>query len=210
VVVALTGIAATSQAQATPKPVNGETVVVKRLKGKVLVKHSRNGKTHQLRGAETLKLKSLILDTRRGQVKLTAMGRKGDGLQTARIWGSRFNATQYRNRTVVRLGLIHDIDYSKCDTWGPQGVAETLWVDARGRFGTSGSAGGYASSDSAKWFTRDRCYTTRYQVQRGEVKVEDSTSYVEDPLLKRGDGYTAFSEPCRPTVRRCSQAPIRG
>jgi len=220
---AFAGIAVATQAHAAPQPVNGATVVVEPLKGKVLVKNTRSGKTHQLRGVEKLRLKGSVVDTRRGRVKLTAKGRAVDGLQIARIWGSRFRATQSRNSSLVRLRLVHDLSYQGCSrpgssrlggVWGgggksdSGGEAEVLWVDARGEFGTSGSAGrfetGFATSDSAEWFTRDRCYSTRYQVQRGEVELDHPESSVSIPTLGAGEGATVTSYPCFPSNRpRC-------
>ena len=183
--------AAAAFAVQAPQPNAGRTVVVNRVRGKVLVKVP-GGKFVDLSRITEIPDGSII-DTRKGVVVLVFRPRRGAKTQRAKFYDGLFKADQ-RGRT-MELVLVEKL--AKC----PKGEASAaarrkkrrLWGDGRGRFRTRGQ---YSSATvrGTKWLTQDSCAGTRTRVRRGKVDVRDFV-LKKTIRLKKGQGYLARPNP---------------
>ena len=176
----------------TPQPKAGRTVVVNRVRGKVLVKVP-GGRFVDLSRITEIPDGSII-DTRKGVVVLVFRPRPGAKTQRAKFYDGLFKADQ-RGR-IMELVLVEKL--AKCQQQGDASAAarrkkRRLWGDGRGRFRTSGQ---YSSATvrGTKWLTQDSCAGTRTSVRRGKVDVRDFVRK-KTIRLKKGQAYLARPNP---------------
>jgi ferric-dicitrate binding protein FerR (iron transport regulator) len=65
----------------------------------------------------------------------------------------------------------------------------SLWGDGKGRFRTKGRRAA-ATVRGTKWFTQDRCDSTKITVKRGVVQVRDFVKR-KNVTVKKGHSYVA-------------------
>jgi hypothetical protein len=176
----------------TPQPKAGRTVVVNRVRGKVLVKIP-GGRFVDLSRITEIPDGSII-DTRKGVVVLVFRPRPGAKTQRAKFYDGLFKADQ-RGR-IMELVLVEKL--AKCQQQGDASAAarrkkRRLWGDGRGRFRTKGQ---YSSATvrGTKWLTQDSCAGTRTSVRRGKVDVRDFVRK-KTIRLKKGQAYLARPNP---------------
>jgi hypothetical protein len=176
----------------TPQPKAGRTVVVNRVRGKVLVKIP-GGRFVDLSRITEIPDGSII-DTRKGVVVLVFRPRPGAKTQRAKFYDGLFKADQ-RGR-IMELVLVEKL--AKCQQQGDASAAarrkkRRLWGDGRGRFRTRGQ---YSSATvrGTKWLTQDSCAGTRTSVRRGKVDVRDFVRK-KTIRLKKGQAYLARPNP---------------
>jgi hypothetical protein len=170
-----------------PAPVLGETVVVSRGRGTVLVRRPGARRFRKLAGA-TLLPSGTVVDARRGRIRLTtALGEAGT-FQTGRFWGSRFQIRQGRKAGGMTSLSLRGGDFGRCPARSSalahtsavprenpttRRVVRRLWArDRGGRFRTYGN-NSVATARGTAWTTEDRCDGTVVRVREGTVAVKN-------------------------------------
>ena len=180
--------AATAFAVQVPRPNAGKSVVVNRVRGKVLVKVP-GGRFVDLSRITEIPEGSII-DTRKGVVALVFEPRRGAKTQKAKFWDGVFKVDQ-RKRT-MELALVEKL--ARCQQQGDASAAarkkkRRLWGDGKGRFRTRGQ---YSSATvrGTRWLTQDSCAGTLTKVRKGKVDVRD---FVRKRTIrvKKGQQYLA-------------------
>jgi Bacterial Ig-like domain len=176
-----------------PVPVQGRSVVVSVVSGKVRIK-GRNGKFRTLGDDEAIPLGSTV-DATKGRVHLTSAA-GGGKTQGGDFYQGAFVITQTRGaKPITQLALFGKIS---CATKKKKGKKATtsakkkvrrLWGDGKGRFRTKGKHGA-ATVRGTKWLTEDRCNGTFVRVKRGKVAVRDFAKR-KTVLVKQGHSYLA-------------------
>jgi hypothetical protein len=175
-----------------PRSNAGRSMVVNRVRGKVLVK---------VPGGRFVDLSRLteipdgsIIDTRKGVVALVFEPRPGAKTQRAKFYDGVFKADQ-RGR-IMELLLVEKL--AKCQQNGKASAAakrkkRRLWGDGNGRFRTKGQ---YSSATvrGTKWLTQDSCAGTLTKVRKGKVSVRDFVRK-KTIRLKKGQQYLARPKP---------------
>jgi hypothetical protein len=175
-----------------PRPNAGKSIVVNRVRGKVLVKVP-GGKFVDLSRLTEIPDGSII-DTRKGVVALVFEPRPGAKTQRAKFYDGVFKADQ-RGR-IMELVLVEKL--AKCKQTGKATAAarrkkRRLWGDGNGRFRTKGQ---YSSATvrGTKWLTQDSCAGTLTKVRKGKVDVRDFVRK-KTIRLKKGQQYLARPRP---------------
>jgi hypothetical protein len=175
-----------------PRPDAGKTVVVNRVRGKVLVKVP-GGRFVDLSRITEIPDGSII-DARKGVVALVFEPRPGAKTQRAKFYDGLFKADQ--RRRIMELVLVEKL--AKCEPQGEASAAarrkkRRLWGDGSGRFRTKGQ---YSSATvrGTKWLTQDSCAGTLTRVRRGKVDVRDFVRK-RTIRLKNGQQYLARPNP---------------
>jgi CSLREA domain-containing protein len=175
-------------------PVQGKTVRVAPVAGRVLVRVGKRGKFHLLADGETIPVGSSV-DATRGRVRLTSADAAGN-LQSADFYGGRFRVTQKPGEVLTTLTLEGNL--SGCRRRVPSRSRASasrsrggrhLWGNGKGRFQTSGNNGS-ATVRGTIWYTADRCSGTFFKVKRGVVAVRDFTRK-RSVALRAGQSYLA-------------------
>jgi hypothetical protein len=179
---------------ATPTPKAGETVVVKRVSGKVLVRVPGTTKFIEVDAAEGIPLGSTV-DTKKGVIELTSVTKPGGTPQTARFFDGIFKVTQ--TGTTTDLKLTEPL--AACKKPKTAGAAATkpksrkLWGSGKGKFRTIGQYSA-ATVRGTKWLVRDSCAGTLTRVTSGVVAVRDNVKR-KTILLRSGKRYLARPKP---------------
>lgn len=175
-------------------PVLGETANAFPESGTVLVKlppgtpaakyrwaHAAAGGFIPLSQARTIPVGS-VLDTTRGQVKLTMAGALAGALQDGHFSRGVFNVRQSRSNALTTLSLMGG-SMNKCGTKLPKGGAakrrrpsRSLFSNVKGRFRTRGRNSS-ATVRGTSWVQKDTCQGTRTTVKTGTVVVQDFTKH---------------------------------
>jgi hypothetical protein len=180
--------AATAFAVQVPRPNAGKSVVVNRVRGKVLVKVP-GGRFVDLSRITEIPDGSII-DTREGVVVLVFEPRRGAKTQKAKFWDGIFKVDQ--RKRIMELSLVEKL--AKCRQQGDASAAakkkkRRLWGDGKGRFRTRGQ---YSSATvrGTKWLTQDSCAGTLTKVRKGKVDVRDFVRKLTI-RVKKGQQYLA-------------------
>jgi hypothetical protein len=180
--------AASAFAVQVPRPNAGKSVVVNRVRGKVLVKVP-GGRFVDLSRITEIPDGSII-DTRKGVVVLVFEPRRGAKTQKAKFWDGIFKVDQ--RKRIMELPLVEKL--AKCGQQGDASAAarkkkRRLWGDGKGRFRTRGQ---YSSATvrGTRWLTQDSCAGTLTKVRKGKVDVRD---FVRKRTIrvKKGQQYLA-------------------
>ncbi len=175
---------------AAPIPVNGQTVSVGTVAGKVLVRKHGEKKPHRLGDGEAIPVGSIV-DATHGKVVLTSAD-PGGGKQSATFHGGAFRVGQKTGASLVVLKL-HGGGFRSCRRAGKgsrvlarRGHGRHLWGSGKGHFKTVGRHGA-ATVRGTIWLTADRCRGTFFKVKRGVVTVRDFSAH---RTLKLRKGHT--------------------
>ena len=178
-----------------PEPVAGESVVVKKVSGRVLVKLPGSDAFVPLEEVTSIPVGSIV-DTRKGKVALTST-KSPTKTQTAKFKDGRFKVTQSRKRgafTVLKLnGPLLGCPGSKR---APAGAASLprkkrggrgLWGSGNGKFTSRGNRGS-GSARGTTWQVIDRCNdTTVISSIKGRVVARDLVRN-RKIILRTGEG----------------------
>ncbi len=201
-------------------PVAGESVVVRVLAGRVLIRYPRGrrpaaaGRAAQkdfvpLKGAANVPVGATV-DTRRGLLALVAAAGFGPQTFSSRFFAGIFQIKQRRARrartnVVLKGGNFRRTCGSRAagrSTRAPlqssRRTVRRLWSNARGRFRTVGRSSA-ATVRGTIWLTQDRCDGTLTRVRRGRVVVRDFRAR-RTVTLTAGEQYLARAR--RAAVRR--------
>jgi hypothetical protein len=180
-----------------PDPVPGESVVVKRVSGTVLVKVPGSDAFVPIEEATSIPVGSII-DTRDGKVELTS-AKSASKTQTAKFKDGRFKVTQSKKRgafTVLKLnGPLLGCPGSRRAS-GDAGVlprkkgGRKLWGSGNGKFTSRGNRGS-GSARGTTWQVIDRCNdSTVISSIKGRVVARDFVRN-RKVILKTGEGIVA-------------------
>jgi hypothetical protein len=169
-----------------PTPVAGQSVGMKPISGKVLVKLPGSSKFVPLdpsvikNGAE--------VDTREGVVEIT----RSDG-GVAKFYDGIFKLSQSGGITTLTLSeKLTGCPSSKkqrASAAAKKPKARKLWGDGKGKFRTRGQYSA-ATIRGTRWLVQDTCTSTLTRVVRGVVAVNDF-ALKKTVLVKQGKRYTA-------------------
>jgi Right handed beta helix region len=152
-------------------PVNGETLAVAPVSGKIFVKRPGQKKPVPLKEGQTIPVGSIV-DATNGKVTLTSINKAGEE-QTAVFYGGKFLVVQKDGSGLVVLKLRGELSCAgtSATTSGKKG--RKLWGSGHGNFRTEGNSGS-ATVRGTIWLTEDRCGgSTFFKVKRGVVSVRD-------------------------------------
>jgi CSLREA domain-containing protein len=190
-----------------PTPTNGETIVVKPEKGKVLIKLPGTKKFVPLEELKEIPV-GAVIDATKGRVKLTS--RNPDGTeQTAEFFEGVFRVKQKEGSGLVVLELLDTracpaprvkqgkkgktprvAGASSIAARPGSGTAGKLWGSGHGNFRTEGNDGS-ATVRGTIWLVEDRCNgTTFFKTRRDVVTVKDFITHKSFPL-REGHSYLA-------------------
>jgi hypothetical protein len=192
--------------QGLPPPIMGQTANATPESGQVFVKlppgaaakyrwaHSAATGFIPLSQARTIPMGSL-LDTTRGQVKLTLAGALAGSLQDGHFRGGLFNLRQASTNPLTTLSLMGG-GLSRCGSKLPAGGAarrrapsRSLFSSVKGRFRTRGRNSS-ATVRGTQWVQKDTCAGTRTTVKSGTVVVQDFAKH-RKVTLRAGKTYLA-------------------
>jgi hypothetical protein len=188
-----------------PPPVEGKSVNVKPVSGKVFVKlpggsgklsvHAAANRFIPLASAKQIPIGS-ILDTSRGTVKLiSAKNKLGSRTQSGNFKGGQFRIGQRKKNPLTEVSMVGG-GLKACGTKVPKGGAakkkkrkRRIFGNARGRFRTRGRHSS-ATVRGTKWSMTDTCAGTLTVVTKGSVTVRDFTLR-KTRIVKAGHRYFA-------------------
>lgn len=176
--------------QTAPPPAATESVVVKPVGGKVLVKLALPGEEAErkeaafapLKGAANIPVGSTV-DVRGGTLNLATEGTAKGALDTADFFSGVFKVRQARKSDPLELELTGG-DFKKAcgEAPPPRGARSAakrrkravrrLWGKGKGRFRTRGRFSA-TTVRGTLWLTEDRCDGTLTTVRQGSVAVDD-------------------------------------
>jgi hypothetical protein len=174
----------------TPQPEQGKSVVAGKVSGTIRIR-LKNGKFKTLGPDEEIPLGSTI-DATKGRVRLTSAA-GGGKTQTADFYTGQFKITQTKGKqpiTQLELnGALSCGKAGKASAAAKRKKVRSLWGDGHGRFRTKGRKAA-ATVRGTKWFTQDRCDSTKITVKRGVVQVRDFVKR-KNVTVKKGHSYVA-------------------
>jgi len=174
-----------------PTPVFGRQVVVKPVRGTVLICLRRQA-CRPLRAGEAIPIGSTV-DTKKGEVELTSLSSRNGKPQTARFRDGIFRISQSGQVTVLTLTEALDCRRSRASTAQKKRKPKTrrLWGNGKGKFRVKGQYSA-ATIRGTKWLVQDGCGYTRTKVTVGSVLVRDQVRK-RNIVVRRGKTYTARS-----------------
>jgi hypothetical protein len=174
-------------------PVNGESVSVAVVKGKVATKCRGETRFTTVRAEDLIDVGCQV-DARAGTVKLTsAKGRAGS--QSANFDSGIFRVSQQSGRDETVLSLTEPLKCRSSRSLRAGSISagrsvRRLWGRGKGKFKTKGSKGS-ATVRGTEWLVEDRCDgTTLFRVKSGVVAVRDFAKK-KTIRLKAGKSYVA-------------------
>jgi hypothetical protein len=178
---------------ATPVPAptpTAQTVVVKPVSGKVLVRKPGSNQFVELDATAGIPLGSTV-DTRHGVVLLTSLPKPGTPAQSARFYDGVFKVTQSAGVTDLTLNepLAPCGKAGKASAAAKKPKTRKLWGDGSGSFRTKGQYSA-ATVRGTNWFVQDSCAGTLTKVARGVVAVRDNVKH-KTIVLRAGKSYLA-------------------
>ncbi len=182
--------ASPAPAPALPAPVFGQTVVVKPISGKVLVRRSGSTAFAELGATSSVPLGSTI-DTKHGVIALQSAPKPGGRPQRATFFGGIFEVTQ----SGARIDLTLNEPLAACPKRGKAAAAAQqpktrhLSGDGSGSFRTAGRYSA-ATVRGTKWLVEDSCQGTLTRVTQGLVAVRDNVRR-RTVLVRAGKRYLA-------------------
>jgi hypothetical protein len=188
--------------EGAPVPELGETLAADVVRGTVLVQvpggaaraSQTGGGFVPLTGASEIPVGS-VLDTTRGEVRMTAATDRSGGTQTGNFYAGVFQMRQRRGQALVDLVLKGRSVRSLCGRGRKAGAARhgrrvrRLWGNGRGRFRTRGRYSA-ATVRGTQWLVEDGCNGTLTRVRSGSVTVRDFVRH-RTVRLRAGRSYLA-------------------
>ena len=174
----------------TPTPEFHQTVVVRPISGRLLVRRPGSTEFVALDTRQGIPLGSTI-DARKGRIQLVSEPGQGETPQRAVFYAGIFKVTQ----PGVIIELTLDDELAPCPRSGKASAAATkpksrkLWGDGKGRFRTRGRYSA-ATVRGARWLVQDSCAGTLTRAAQGVVAVRDDVKR-RTVLLRGGRSYLA-------------------
>jgi hypothetical protein len=168
-----------------PTPVAGQSVGMKPISGKVLVKLPGSSKFVPL-DASVIK-NGAEVDARNGVVEIT----RSDG-GIAKFYDGIFKLSQSGGITTLTLSeklTGCPSKKKKASAAAKKPKTRKLWGDGKGKFRTRGQYSA-ATIRGTRWLVQDTCTNTLTRVAQGVVAVEDFAKK-KTVLIKQGKRYTA-------------------
>jgi len=172
-----------------PQPEQGKSVVAGKVSGTVRIRLG-NGKFRTLGPNEEIPLGSTI-DATKGRVRLTSAA-GGGKTQTADFYKGQFKITQTKGKkpiTQLELNAPLSCGGKASAAAKKKRKVRSLWGDGKGRFRTKGRRAA-ATVRGTKWFTQDKCDSTKITVKRGVVQVRDFVKR-KNVTVRKGHSYVA-------------------
>jgi hypothetical protein len=173
-----------------PPPTFHQSVAVRRISGKVLVKLPGKQRFVPLSAAKLVPLGASV-DVRHGRIALSSAPSKTGRLQTVQLYSGQFKVTQPGHVTQFALnGAL-----ARCPRAGAARAAakkprtRRLWGDGKGAFRTQGRYSA-ATVRGTRWLVQDSCAGTLTRVVRGVVAVRDNVRH-RTVVLRAGKRYLA-------------------
>jgi hypothetical protein len=174
-----------------PPPVFHETVVVRRISGKVLVKVPGSKRFVPLSAAGSVPLGASV-DVRHGRIALSSVPSKNGKAQTVQLYSGQFKVTQPGRITQFALnGPLARCPRGKAAAVAAAKKPKTrrLWGDGKGSFRSKGRYSA-ATVRGTRWLVQDSCAGTLTRVVRGVVAVRDNVRH-KTVVLRAGKRYLA-------------------
>jgi DNA-binding beta-propeller fold protein YncE len=150
---------------------------------------------HALTGAESLPL-GILVDATAGQVRLELATIRADrskygAVMSADVSEGRFTVHQAKRDSLGELILADQTGRAgrAGSAFAAAAPRNRLWVNARGRFRTTGRYGA-ATVRGTRWLIEERAEGTYFRVSDGSVVVDDFSAGLRPPLGP-GDSYLA-------------------
>jgi hypothetical protein len=170
----------------SPTPKYHQSVVIRPVSGKVLVKRPGATEFAAVDRSTTIPLGSTV-DARNGRIQLTSEPAPGRTAQKAIFYGGIFLITQPGN--LIDLKLVETLASctSKKATKLPK--ARRAWGEGKGAFRITGK---YSSATvrGTTWLVQDDCTGTLTRVRVGVIAVRDNTTR-KTVLVRAGKSYLA-------------------
>ena len=174
----------------TPVPVQGTTVTVGVVSGKVRVKRRGSSRYVLLNGTDGIPVGSTV-DATAGRVRLTSAA-GGGKTQSAEFYKGTFQVFQSKGSalTELRLGGPSLASCAKgARASAKKKPVRRLFGDGKGSFRTRGRHAA-ATVRGTRWLTQDTCKGTLVKVSRGRVSVRDFTRK-RTVTVRQGKSYLA-------------------
>jgi hypothetical protein len=175
----------------TPTPEIGETVVVRPVSGKILVRVPGSSQFIALNATAGIPVGAEI-DARYGRIQLTSEPGQGKPVQKSLFYGGIFTINQGSDG-FVELTLSEKLAPCPKRKKGSAAAAKPktrkLWGDGKGKFRTRGQYSA-ATIRGTNWLVQDSCAGTLTRVKSGVVSVRDFRTK-KTILLRGGKSYVA-------------------
>ncbi|HYM58531.1 MAG TPA: choice-of-anchor L domain-containing protein [Solirubrobacteraceae bacterium] len=173
-------------------PVQGKTVRVGVVSGRIRIRRRASSSFEELDGIELLPVGSTV-DATKGRMQLTTATGVARATQTADFYQGEFQVLQSKNSATTELKLA-GASLASCSSKRARSSAKRkpvrrLFGDGKGSFRTLGRHAA-ATVRGTKWLTQDTCKGTLVRVSRGTVKVRDLTRK-RTVTVRRGHSYLA-------------------
>jgi hypothetical protein len=147
-----------------------ETVVVRRISGKVLVRAPGSRRFVELADVQEIPLRSTV-DVKHGVLSLSSLPKPGGTPETAKFYSGIFRVTQ--PGSITQLALTEQLAAcTRAAAAAKKPRTRKLWGDGSGSFRTRGQYSA-ATVRGTRWLVQDSCAGTRTRVVRGVVTVRD-------------------------------------
>jgi hypothetical protein len=175
-----------------PTPEIAETIVVRPLSGKILVRVPGSDQFVELDATKGFPVGTEI-DARNGKIQLTSEPGQGKPVQKAIFYGGIFTIVQ-GNDGFVELKLSEELapcskKKKKASAAAKKPKTRKLWGDGKGKFRTRGQYSA-ATIRGTRWLVEDSCEGTLTTVKNGVVSVHDFSGK-KTILVRGGKSYLA-------------------
>jgi hypothetical protein len=177
-----------------PTPEIAETVVVRPISGKILVRVPGSDQFVELDATKGFPVGTEI-NAKNGRIQLTSDPGQGKPVQKSIFYGGIFTITQGADG-FVELKLSEKLascpKKKKASAAAKQPQTRKLWGDGKGKFRTRGQYSA-ATIRGTKWLVEDSCQGTLTTVANGVVSVRDFVKK-KTVLVRGGKKYLAKSK----------------
>jgi hypothetical protein len=171
----------------TPTPSFHQSVVVRPVSGRVLVRRPGGKDFVEVDATQGIPLGSTV-DTTHGVIELTSVPKKNGTPEKAQFFDGIFKVTQSGSSTDLTLNEpLAACGNARAAAKKPK--TRKLWGDGSGSFRTRGQYSA-ATVRGTKWLVQDSCAGTLTKVAKGVVSVRDNVKR-RTILLKAGKQYLA-------------------
>lgn len=171
-----------------PAPVFEQSVVVKPISGKVLVRLKGSSRFVPLGSIDDVPLGATV-DARKGRIELRAVNKRGGPVEVVQLYKGMFRVDQKRGITNFTLNEPLAPCSSRGRAAAKKPKSRKLWGDGKGAFRTTGKYSA-ATVRGTRWLVQDSCKGTLTRVAAGAVNV---TLKVKKPVIivRAGKSYLA-------------------
>jgi hypothetical protein len=173
-----------------PPPAFHQSVAVRRISGRVLVKLPGAKRFVPLSAAGLVPLGASV-DVRHGRIALSSVPSQTGKPQTVQLYAGQFKVTQPGHVTQFALNgpLARCPRARAAVAAAKRPKARRLWGDGKGAFRTTGRYSA-ATVRGTRWLVQDTCAGTLTRVVRGVVSVRDNVRH-KTVTLRAGKRYLA-------------------